>query len=357
MTHTITDSTRAALLLTSPLIAGGGSSADVRRLTVRDLARVDAALHGIGESIDVLQAQRGEDIVQRLVADGEFRPEFGDRLRALLRRGFAMGTAVEAWLRAGIWVVSRYDDAYPRPLIERLGVGAPPVLFGYGDIELLEHGWLAIQGSRNASQDALDFAAEVGASAAEHDKVIVSGGARGIDRAGMNGALTAGGVAIGILVESLAKHARSAETRQFIGDGKLVLCTPYDPDARFTVGNAMARNKLIFALAKHSLIAAAEVGKGGTWAGASEELARQRQGLPSTPVYVPSEQEEPWAPALLKMGALSWPGVESLVEADQAGDETLLHGDRRFDKTDPIQQLSLDGSTPVEAVAGTGAAA
>ena len=355
MTTTITDSTRAALLLASPLIAGGGSPTDARRLSARDLTRVELALQGIGESIGELQSRRGKDIIERLVADGEFRPEFGERLRALLRRGFAMGAAVEAWLRAGIWIVSRYDDSYPRPLIERLGGGAPPLLFGYGDIELLEHGWLAIQGSRNASQAALDFAAEVGASAAEYGKVIVSGGARGIDRAGMNGSLTAGGIAIGVLAESLAKHARSAESRRFIGDGNLVLCTPYDPDARFTVGNAMARNKLIFALAEHSLIAAAEVGKGGTWTGATEELARRRQGSSATPVYVPSERGEPWATALRDFGALSWPGVASLVEADQTGEETLLHGDRRFDRTAPMQQLSLECASPVAAGAGTAA--
>ena len=351
MTTTITDSTRAALLLASPLIAGGGSSTDARRLTVRELSRADAAMQGIGESIAVLQSRRGDDVIDRLVADGEFRPEFGARLRALLRRGFAMGTAVEAWLRAGIWIISRYDAAYPRPLIERLGGSAPPLLFGYGDVELLEQGWLAIQGSRNAAEVDLDFASEVGASAAEHGKVIVSGGARGIDRAGMNGALTAGGIAVGILVESLAKHARSAESRRFIGDGNLVLCTPYDPDARFTVGNAMARNKLIFALAQHSLIAAAEVGKGGTWTGATEELARRRQGLSATPVYVPSEHDGPWATALLEMGASSWPGVESLIEAER----TRLDRDKHVAVTPPTRQLSLDGTKPAVADAVSGA--
>ena len=179
MTTTITDSTRATLLLASPLIAGGGSVRGERRLTVREMSRVDVALQGIGETIAVLQSRRGDDVIDRLVADGEFRPEFGARLHALLRRGFAMGTAVEAWLRAGIWIISRYDATYPRPLIERLGSIAPPLLFGYGDIELLERGWLAIQGSRNAAEADLNFASEVGASAAEHGKVIVSGGARG----------------------------------------------------------------------------------------------------------------------------------------------------------------------------------
>lgn len=351
MTHSITDSTRAALLLASPLIAGGGASAEVRRLSSRDLARVDAALRGVDEPLSVLQSRRGEDIVEQLVAAGEFRPEFGERLRVLLRGGFAMATAVEAWMRAGIWIVSRYDREYPRMLIERLGDAAPPLLFGYGDVELLEHGWLAIQGSRNASESNLEFAADVGASAAEHDKIIVSGGARGIDMAGMNGALMAGGIAIGILVENLARHARSVEGRQFIADGKLVLCTPFDPDARFTVGNAMARNKLIFALARHSLIAAAEIGKGGTWAGATEELARRKQGKSATPVYVPSECDEPWVSALLDRGALSWPGVEPLVDAEPSDEATSSDGDGYSAGTTRTHQLSLESATPAAILA------
>lgn len=342
MTHSITDSTRAALLLASPLIAGGGSSSDVRRLTTRDLSRVEAALRGVGEPVSVLQSRRGEDVVEQLVSAGEFRSEFGERLRVLLRRGFAMATAVEAWLRAGIWIISRYDLEYPRQLIERLGDVAPPLLFGYGDVDSLEHGWLAIQGSRDAAESNLDFAADVGATAAEHDKIIVSGGARGIDRAGMNGALSAGGIAIGIIAESLTRHARSGEGRRFIEDGKLILCTPFDPDARFTVGNAMARNKLIFALARHSLIAAAEIGKGGTWAGATEELARRRQGSAATPVYVPSECEEEWVAALLSHGALSWPGVESLIEAEPMALAGSEQGNRYSDQTVPTRQLSLD---------------
>lgn len=346
MTNSITDSTRAALLLASPLIAGGGASGEARRLSARELSRVESAVRGIGETIGVLQSRRGEDIVEQLVVAGEFRPEFGERLRVLLRRGFAMATAVEAWLRAGIWIVSRYDPHYPRQLTDRLGDAAPPLLFGYGDVELLEHGWLAIQGSRNAGDSNLAFAADVGASAAEHDKIIVSGGARGVDIAGMNGALKAGGIAIGILVENLARHARSVEGRQFIADGKLVLCTPFDPDARFTVGNAMARNKLIFALARHSLIAAAEIGKGGTWAGATEELARRRQGAASTPVYVPNECEERWVSALLDRGALSWPGVEPLVDAEPSDEATSSDGDGYCAGTTRTHQLSLESATP-----------
>ena len=44
-------------------------------------------------------------------------------------------------------------------------------------------------------------------------------------------------------------------------------------DARFSVGNVMARNQLIYALADRTIVVASAEGKGGTWAGAIEALA------------------------------------------------------------------------------------
>ena len=50
------------------------------------------------------------------------------------------------------------------------------------------------------------------------------------------------------------------------------MCTPYSPDAPFSAGNAMGRNKLVYALSLITLVVASEVGKGGTWSGAVEAL-------------------------------------------------------------------------------------
>lgn len=48
----------------------------------------------------------------------------------------------------------------------------------------------------------------------------------------------------------------------------------YAPDAGFSVGNAMSRNKLIYALSEATVIVAATEGSGGTWAGAVEALEK-----------------------------------------------------------------------------------
>ena len=78
---------------------------------------------------------------------------------------------------------------------------------------------------------------------------LISGGARGVDRAAMNGALESGGVVSGVLAGDLEKGVMQREHRNLIMDGQLVLVSPYDPCARFNVGHAMQRNKTIYALA------------------------------------------------------------------------------------------------------------
>ena len=48
-----------------------------------------------------------------------------ERLRYLLGRGMAMGIAMEKWERAGMWVLTRSDQEYPRRLKKYLAEAAP----------------------------------------------------------------------------------------------------------------------------------------------------------------------------------------------------------------------------------------
>jgi predicted Rossmann fold nucleotide-binding protein DprA/Smf involved in DNA uptake len=87
-------------------------------------------------------------------------------------------------------------------------------------------------------------------------------------------------------------------------DGQLVLLSPYDPQAGFNIGNAMQRNKLIYALADAALVVQSDYGKGGTWAGAIEQLDKLRL----VPVYtIPTAQPDAAFESLGKKGALTWP--------------------------------------------------
>ena len=114
------------------------------------------------------------------------------RLESLLGRGFLLSQAVDRWNTRAIWGVSRADGTYPRRIKARLKEDAPPVVYGCGEAALLETGGLAVVGSRHVDEELVTYTENVGRLAAEARRTVVSGGAKGIDRAAMHGALHAG---------------------------------------------------------------------------------------------------------------------------------------------------------------------
>lgn len=226
------------------------------------------------------------------------------RLESLLGRGVQLGFAVEEWQRNGIWIISRSDAQYPARYKQHLKDKAPPLLFGVGDRSLLHGGGLGIVGSRNLDEESEFFTCHVAELCASNGIPVVSGGARGVDQIAMKASLDANGTTLCIVAENLLKKSLERSARYAISDGRLLLISPYHPNARFTVGTAMARNKLIYAMADYGLVVSAEHKKGGTWTGAIEELRRE----PPRPVFVRSgSQMPPGNSKLLELGAIAWP--------------------------------------------------
>ena len=180
---------------------------------------------------------------------------------------------------------------------------APTVLFYAGNRELLGQPGIAVVGSRNVDQVGQDCSAYIGNACAWSGLVLYSGGARGVDSISMQAALAGRGTVVGILADSLEKAIRQPENRQALLRGDYCLVTPYSPNAGFSVGAAMGRNRLIYTLADYAVVAAAEVKKGGTWAGASEAL---RSGW--LPVFVLDYADMPDGNReLLKNGGVGFP--------------------------------------------------
>ncbi|MEE8585235.1 MAG: DNA-processing protein DprA [Acidobacteriota bacterium] len=226
------------------------------------------------------------------------------RLAELLKRGVQLGFAVETWNRSGIWVNCRSDPDYPARYKQHLKEKAPPILFGAGNRSLLQGGGVAIVGSRNVDAQGKDFTREVAAWCARGRITVVSGGARGVDQTAMQSALDAGGRVIGVLAENLLRKSVTRDARRAIADDRLLLISPYHPEARFRAGTAMGRNKLIYAMAACGLVVSAEYRKGGTWAGAEEELKRR----PARPIFVKASGDVPVGNTrLLDLGAVAFP--------------------------------------------------
>jgi DNA processing protein len=305
MTPTLSPNTQAILLVTAPLIAGrGNSSSDL--LSPGEYKHLVRRLREIQRQPADLLSPSAADLIH------DCQPVVDEtRLQRLLGRGFLLSQVVERWQSRAIWVVSRADANYPRRLKAQLREDAPAVLYGCGDTSLLESGGLAVVGSRDVNDTLIVYTKNVGRLAASAGKTIVSGGARGIDQAAMLGALEQGGKAIGVLADSLEKGAMNRENRNVLINGQLVLISSYDPSAGFNVGNAMRRNRLIYALADASLVVNSDFNKGGTWAGATEQLDK----LHMVPVYVRSTGEtSAGIEALRKKGAVPWPDPQDVDE-------------------------------------------
>ncbi len=224
-----------------------------------------------------LLSQGGREQLKELQVGGLDR----SMVECLLDRGAALGFMAERWISRGLWVISRGDSSYPVRCKTYLGYSAPPLLFGAGNRELLQSGGLAVVGSREASDDDIGYARRVGAACAAQRIAVISGGARGIDLECMASCFEAGGSSIGILADSLARYAISARYREGLISGRLVLVSPYDPEARWFAYTAMERNKLIYGLSDAALVVTSAAENGGTWSGATEAL-----GYARLPVYV-----------------------------------------------------------------------
>jgi len=92
--------------------------------------------------------------------------------------------------------------------------------------------------------------------------------------------------------------------RAGLREKRVALISPFHPEAKFNVGNAMGRNKFIYALSDFALSISTEEKKGGTWAGATEELKRDK----ARPVFVRMEDGAPQGNrALMQYGAEPFP--------------------------------------------------
>lgn len=313
----ISEQSQAVLLLTAWFSKPG--KGEPKPLTPKEWGRFALWLKEQGLSPEVLL--RAGDVTATLSGWSD-KTVGTQRIHSLLERAGALGIALEKWQRAGLWVMTRSDPDYPARLKRRLRTDAPPVLFGSGNRQLLDQGGIAVVGARNANEEDLAFTTRLGGTIALQGRTVVSGGARGVDEAAMLGALEQDGTAIGILADSLLKTSNSAKYRRALMDKNLVLVSPFNPEAGFDVGNAMARNKYIYSLSDAAIIVSASEGKGGTWSGAVEALKHAW-----VPTWVKAHPEpQSGNAALVRLGA-RWlegePSMDALVSSVEGTQSSL----------------------------------
>lgn len=239
------------------------------------------------------------------------------KARLIADRASTTLSAIEEIQDQGLWIRCRADTDYPAKWKKRLKVVAPPVVFGMGDIRMLGETSIAIVGSRDVTPALAETAGAFGALVANAQLVVISGAARGTDRFGMIGALDAKGRSAGVLAGSLQRISRDDGLRDHIANDRLCLVSQVHPTAGFTVGNAMARNRLIYALSDLAIVISTSEGTGGTWLGAVENLHRKW-----APIAVWSGVGAPEANArLVELGAYP---LNEVLRAEESVDR-LIH--------------------------------
>jgi len=231
----------------------------------------------------------------------ELSPEEKTRVPILLDRVEELQNQLSLLAAFGIYPLTRADSDYPQRYRQRLKESAPSVLFYAGEKALLGQPGIAVVGSRHLDEVGQECARFVGNACGLSGQVLYSGGAKGVDTIGMESALEARGTAVGVLANSLERAVK--KHRGALSRGDMCLVTPYSPNAGFSVGAAMGRNRLIYCLADYAIVVASDAESGGTWAGATETLKNNW-----VPVFVLEHDAMPEGnKLLLQKGALPFP--------------------------------------------------
>ena len=197
--------------------------------------------------------------------------DYSNRLERLIGRSASLFFEVSKYENMGISIITRADAGYPQRIKKKLGDSCPPYFFYAGDLSLLKKRGVGFVGSRALVEADIDFETSLVKKVIKGRYAVISGGARGADTISENVAISHGGYMIEFLPNSMLHKLQKSETIKAVQKGRLLLLSVPNPDAGFTVGNAMSNNKYIYAQAD-AVIAIKSFERGGTWSGVVEGL-------------------------------------------------------------------------------------
>lgn len=156
------------------------------------------------------------------------------------------------------------SSKYPAHLPQVAGDTAPPVLFVKGDLAILEKKAVGFSGPRKASQESCRFVSNYAAALAEVGVNVIGGYASGVDLAAHFGAMSAGGATTIVLATGIMNFKLKDDVKQVVTEDNHLVISQFFPRQRWTVYNAMQRNRTICGLADAVIVVEPGL-KGGTF--------------------------------------------------------------------------------------------
>ena len=210
------------------------------------------------------------------------------RIMSLLASDLALQRYLNRAHLQDCFPVSRVSEGYPLAVRKRLGQDAPGCLWAKGDITLLKRQTVSLVGSRELAETNRLFAQCAGREVARQGFTLVSGNARGADKAAQEACLENGGSVICVVADALQKYP-VIQNVLFLSEDSF--------DLPFSAQRALSRNRIIHTLGYITLVAQCKARTGGTWDGTVKNL---RQGW--SPVFCFADGS-PVSAELEQMGA------------------------------------------------------
>jgi DNA processing protein len=146
-----------------------------------------------------------------------------------------------------ITIISRDDATYPPLLKSRLANEAPNLLYSTGDLSLIRRPAISVVGSRNVDEGVLSQTISISSHLSKKKYTIVSGFAKGVDRAAHRSAIENGSVTVAILPYGILRRTSEAGDNLLEYSNHIVYLSQFLPTLPFNGQNAMRRNVLVAA--------------------------------------------------------------------------------------------------------------
>lgn len=239
----------------------------------------------------------------------------------------------------GIHLIPVLDDRYPEQL---QSISGPILLYARGNVDLLDAKMgVGFTGTRDASDEAVEWTQEVANTLADEGRVIISGGATGIDTAAHKGALNAGGDTIVVLGTGI--NVAYPEENEFlfteiVNRGGLLL-SQRPPNAKPSRAGFLNRNATLTGLS-HSVAVVATDGTGGTMSTYNDARSQGRS------IFCPDPDLE-LAPVegikkIARADAIPIRRGEEILAYQDSEKESEANGSKSSNPAKDAQQASMD---------------
>jgi DNA processing protein len=272
---------------------------------IKDLGpvRVRQLLERFGDSAAILRASRSD--LQQVHGIG---PEVSEAI-ANWEKNVDLGGELKRIEQSGCHIVIQSDENYP-PLLKQI-YDPPVLLYVLGSLTPRDRNAVAMVGSRMTTHYGIEVARKIAYQLAYTGVTVVSGGARGIDSAAHQGALSAKGRTIAVLGTgiNLVFPAENAELfGRIAAQGALITQFPFNRKA--DKQSFPIRNRIVAGMTHGTVVVEANLTSGALiTAGFAVDYGRQ--------VFaVPGRVDSPRSKGchdLIKKGAKLCEGVEDIL--------------------------------------------